>query len=316
MIRYRSGSLLLALLAACANPAPPPLPGETVILKVAYVVNPAFPRMKPEQLQAVLAAAQRGVKQSFGVDVEFTQLEEQSLQSLFNRATPGQRSDWDGLSYDFKNGKGDRARLARGYAAAFRSDENSLDDQIAYAGPYLLAPIRERTYQGFADAVTATLVARLDELKAQELLDRSPNNEVLYWAFIGKLSFPYDVVITNQLIASAEYVGSSVHTAIRGGITNGITTGNPYSPRGVTAIVSTYPVIGEDGVTKALRSDESYSEADAARYAGLLLVHEIGHQLFNLGHAYGNKACVMNPPEMLRFREWAERLSPADCRLR
>jgi hypothetical protein len=48
----------------------------------------------------------------------------------------------------------------------------------------------------------------------------------------------------------------------------------------------------------------------------LLLVHEIGHQLFDLGHAYGKKACVMNPPGMLRFREWAERLSPADCRLR
>jgi len=136
---------------------------------------------------------------------------------------------------------------------------------------------------------------------------------VLYWVFIGKLSFPYDVVITNQLITSAEYVGSSVHTAIRGGITNGITTGNPSSPRGVTAIVSTYPLIGEDAVTRSLRGGERYSEAEKARYAGLLLVHEIGHQLFDLGHAYGRKACVMDPPEMLHFREWAGRLSPKDC---
>ena len=301
------------LLAACAQQAPRPLPGETVTLKVAYVVNPALPSMSAEQLQAVLAAARRGVKENFGVDVEFTAPDEQSLKSLFDRATPGQRSDWNGLSYDFKNGNGDLKRLARGYAAAFRSDENSLDDQIAFAQPYLLAPVRERTYQGFADAVTATLVARLERIKSQKLVDASPSNEVLYWVFIGKLSFPYDVVITNQLIASAEYVGSSVHTAIRGGITNGITTGNPSSPRGVTAIVSTYPVIGEDALTRSLRGGETYSEADSARYAGLLLVHEIGHQLFDLGHAYGKKACVMNPPEMLRFREWAERLSPGDC---
>src|SRR5262249_15921636 len=297
--RMRPATAALAamlLLAACAHPAPPPSPGQTVTLKVALVVNPGFPSMNAGQIEAVLATARRGVKESFGVDVEFTQPEEQALQSLFDRATPGQRSDWDGLSYDFKNGKGDRARLARGYAAAFRSDENSLDDQIAFAQPYLLAPVREKTYDGFADAVTATLVTRLDQLNAQKLLDRSPSNEVLYWAFIGKLSFPYDVVITNQLIASAEYVGTSVHTSIRGGITNGITTGNPSAPRGVTAIVSTYPVIGEDGVTRALRGDETYSEADGARYAGLLLVHEIGHQLFDLGHAYGKKACVMNPP--------------------
>ena len=302
------------LLSACALPAPRPLPGETVTLKVAHVVNPELPRMSADQLAAALEAARRGVKESFGVDVVFTAPEEHSLKSLLDRATPGQRSDWNALSYDFKNGKGDRGRLARGYAAAFRSDEASLDDQIAYAEPYLLAPIRERTYQGFADAVTATLVARLDELNAQKVLDPSPANEVLYWAFIGKLSFPYDVVITNQLIASAEYVGSSVHTAIRGGITNGITTGNPSSPRGVTAIVSTYPLIGDDAVTRSLRGGETYSEAERVRYAGLLLVHEIGHQLFDLGHPYGKKACVMDPPEMLHFREWAGQLSPKDCR--
>lgn len=322
-MRRASVAVALSLAcASCAHPAAPPLPGETITLKVAYVVNPALPGMNKEQLRAVLAAARRGAMENFGVDVAFTEPEEQSLKTLFDRATPGERSDWSDLSYDFKRGKGDRKRLARGYAAAFRSDENSLGDQIAFAEPYLLAPVSEKTYEGFAEAVTATLVARLDQLRAEKLsgggalLDASPGNEVLYWAFIGKLSFPYDVAITNQLIASAEYVGSSVHTAIRGGITNGITTGNPFSPRGVTAIVSTYPVIGTDGVTRSLRGGESYSESDSARYVGLLLVHEIGHQLFDLGHDYGKKACVMNPPEMLRFREWAGRLSPADCRLR
>jgi hypothetical protein len=137
---------------------------------------------------------------------------------------------------------------------------------------------------------------------------------VLYWAFIGKLSLPYDIVITNQLIASAEYVGSSVHTAIRGGITNGITTDNPSSSRGRTAIVSVYPLIGADSVTRSLRGGESYSETDSARFAGSLLVHEIGHQLFDLGHPYGKRACVMNPPELLRFREWVAQLSPKDCK--
>ena len=293
---------------------PPPLPGETVALKVAYVVNPGLPGMRAEQLRAVLETARRGVRESFGVDVEFAEPEEQSLRALFDRATPRDRDQWNGLSYDFKSGKGDRTRLVRGYAAALRSDDSSLDDLVAYAQPHLLVPVHERTYQGLAEAVTATLLARLDQIKSEKLLDASPNNEVLYWAFIGKLSFPYDVVITNQLIASAEYIGSSVHTAIRGGITNGITTGNPSSSRGRTAIVSVYPVIGEDGVTRSLRGGESYSEADSARFAGFLLVHEIGHQLFDLGHPYGKNACVMNPPELLRFREWVARLSPRDCK--
>ena len=67
------------LLAACAHQAPRPLPGETVTLKVAYVVNPALPRMKEEQLQAVLAAARQGAKENFGVEVEFTEPEELAL---------------------------------------------------------------------------------------------------------------------------------------------------------------------------------------------------------------------------------------------
>ena len=306
--------------SSCAHRATPPLSrGGTATLKVAHVVNPRFPSMNAGQLRAVLAAARQGARENFGVDVEFLEPEEQSLTALFDRVTPRNRSDWNSLSYDFKSGKGDRARLTKGYAAAFRSDPENLDVMIAYAEPFLLAPVRERTYQGFAEAVTATLVARLEQLKSQklpdgsDLIDRSPNNEVLFWVFIGKLSFPYDVVITNQLIASAEYVGSSVHTAIRGGITNGITTSNPSSRYGMTAIVSTYPVVGEDSVTRILRGDETYSEADAARVAGFLLVHEIGHQLLDLGHPYGRRSCVMNPPELLHFRDWVEKLSPKGC---
>lgn len=314
-----AAALLLAA-SSCAHRAPfPGLDGETVTLRVAYVVNPAFPGMKTEQIRAVLAAARRGVRENFGVDVEFLEPEEQPLKALFDRVTSRDRTEWNGLSYDFKSGKGNRARLTRGYAAAFRSSDESLREMIAYAEPFLLAPLREESYDGFAQTVTATLVTRLEQIKSQKLpdgsalIDLSPNNEVLYWVFIGRLSFPYDVVITNQLIASAEYVGSSVHTAIRGGITNGITTRNPSSRYGATAIVSTYPLIGEDGVMRALRGDETYSEADSAEFAGLLLVHEIGHQLFDFGHPYGRRSCVMNPPEMLHFRSWASQLSPKDC---
>lgn len=327
MRRRRPARLLLAvtlLLAgsSCAHRATLPLPrpgGETVTLKVAYVVNPRFPSMKAAQIRTVLAAARQGVRENFGVDVEFTEPEEQPLEALADRVTSRDRSDWNNIIYDFKSGKGNRARLTRGYAAAFRSDDESLEQMIAYAEPFLLAPLRGRTYEGFAEVVTATLVARLDEIKSQklpdgsDLIDRSLNNEVVFWAYIGRFSFPYDVVITNQLIASAEYVGSSVHTAIRGGITNGITTANPSSRYGTTAIVSTYPIIGEDRVTRALRGDETYSEADSARFAGFLLVHEIGHQLFHLGHPYGRRSCVMNPPELLHFRDWVEKLSPKDC---
>lgn len=313
---------LLVASSSCAHRATLPLhDGETATLKVAYVVNPRFPGMKAEQIGAALAAARRGVSENFGVEVEFLEPEEQPLAVLLDRVTSKDRSDWNNIIYDFKSGKGNRTRLTKGYAAAFRSEDNSLEEMIAYAQPFLLFPLRERSYQGFAEAVTATLVTRLEQIKSQklpdggDLIDRSVDNEVVFWAYIGRYSFPYDVVITNQLIASAEYVGSSVHTAIRGGISNGITTSNPSSRYGATAILSIYPIIGEDSVTRSLRDSEGYSDADSARFAGFLLAHEIGHQLLHLGHPYGRRACVMNPPELLYFRGWVEKLSPKDCKL-
>src|SRR5262245_8084629 len=100
-------AVMLGLAVASCAQRSAPLPGETVTLRVAYVVNPGFPRMSADQIAALLATARRGAKENFGIDVEFTDPEEQALAPLFARATAGQRGDWNDLSYDFKNGKGD-----------------------------------------------------------------------------------------------------------------------------------------------------------------------------------------------------------------
>ena len=62
-----------------------------------------------------------------------------------------------------------------------------------------------------------------------------------------------------------------------------------------------------------MRGEESYASDDAMRFAALVLVHEIGHQLLHLGHPFGQLACVMNPAPLLRFREWASQLSAQNC---
>jgi hypothetical protein len=312
------------LLASCISQKDETLPvpslGTGVIkLKLAYVANPHFPSMTKEQKKLMLVAARLGLKEHFGRDAEFLEADEYPLQALVDRVPSKDWSEWNSRIYDFKSGTGDRRRLNRAYAEGLRDKGDNLDEMIAYAKPFLLAPISERSYEGFAQALTATLLARLEQLKSQKLsdasdvIDRSPNNEYVFWDRVGWLSFPYDVVVTNQLIASAEYIGPSVHSAIRGGITNGITTRNPLSRYGTTAIVSTYPFIGKDAVTTSLRDGESYSDTESATFAGLLLVHEMGHQLFHLGHPYGRRSCVMNPPELLHFRAWSRDLSPKGC---
>jgi hypothetical protein len=65
--------------------------------------------------------------------------------------------------------------------------------------------------------------------------------------------------------------------------------------------------------TRLLRGGEQYSEEDAAELSGAYLAHEIGHLLFQLGHPFGQKACVMNPVSMLRFQEWFNQINSTDC---
>src|SRR4029077_6736593 len=118
-----AGSVLAAILllagSSCAHRAALPLPrmsGQTGTLKVAHVVKPRCPRMTAAQIWAVLAAARGSVKENFGVNVEFLEPEEQSLETVLERVTSKDRRDWSNITYDFKSGEGNRTRLARGYA--------------------------------------------------------------------------------------------------------------------------------------------------------------------------------------------------------
>ena len=62
-----------------------------------------------------------------------------------------------------------------------------------------------------------------------------------------------------------------------------------------------------------LRGGETYSAKETAELSGAYLAHEIGHLLFQFGHPFGQKSCVMNPTSMLRFREWYQQVDNAAC---
>ena len=143
------------------------------------------------------------------------------------------------------------------------------------------------------------------------MLDASPYNEWVYWDTLGYGDLQYDLVITNQFIASAEYYGVDIHSALRGGVTVGTTSYSRTSKFSSYIVMSTFPFLDNSDATKLMRGGEQYSEADAAELAGAYMAHEIGHLLFQLGHPFGQRACVMNPASMLHFREWFDQINAA-----
>ena len=323
--RVIAWALALSLLAACGGDRGrvripvPKLPDGPLELRVAFLVNERLPRPTPAELQTLLDTAAAAMRAHFQREVRFAATEVHPIELYFAKLPSSARATADELIYDFKQGKGDRKRLRKALEADLRKTGDDLGAMIEYARPHLLHPVREKSFDALADALIATQLTRLGALAKETapdgrpLIDERPYNEVIYWDSLARAPLPYEVILTNQVFASVEYTINSVHSALRGGITNGLTTPNPASRYGTTAIVSTYPMFGADPVTTALRANERYTPHDAARYAGVLLAHELGHELWHLGHPYGRTACVMSPTPLLHFRRWVEALVPTEC---
>jgi hypothetical protein len=314
-------AVAVALMGCAAQPKMvpvPQLPAGAIEMRVAHVVNPRLPRMDASQLRILLDEARNAAREHFGVDLRFAEPVEIPIQELFDRIPPGQRRRMAPFIYDFKSGKGDAARLEKAFAEDLRFNADPVEEVLQFAGPYLDQPT-PATYQALGTALARLQLQRIEHWKKVRALDGgpaiddSPFNEYLAWTSIGYAGFPYEFVVTNQIIASVEYLGNAAHSAIRGGYTNGLTTGNESSRLRTTSIWSTFAFTADDDWVRQMRGGESYEPAEAARLAGISAVHEIGHQLFHFGHPYGKTACLMNPISMFAYRTQINGLSARDC---
>ncbi len=296
-------------------------PGATVNLRVAHAVNERLPRMTPEQLDILLAATRRTALEHFGVHLEFSAVTETSVDALLALIPPQVRQARMSEIYDFKSGPGDRKRLADGILRTLHERNTKLADALAYARPYLPGTASPRSLTELSAVLADVLLARLEGWRALQaadgmpVLDDTPRNEWIFWDTLGYGELPFDLVITNQLVASAEYTAVEVHTAIRGGLTTGTTTFSRSSPYGSFVFWSTFPFTDTSAQSHALRGDEDYSATQAAELSGAYLAHEIGHLLFKFGHPFGHRACVMNPASLLHYRAWQQQLDALHCRI-
>ena len=145
------------------------------------------------------------------------------------------------------------------------------------------------------------------------MLDANAYNEWVWWDSLGYGDLPYEVVITNQLVASAEYYGMDVHSSLRGGLTAGTTSYNRHALLSTYAYVMVYPMLNDTDLLTTLRQDSSYSDEQIVNYSAALLTHELGHMLLRLGHPFGDKHCIMSPTTLLNYRDWYKQLDSNQC---
>lgn len=296
----------------------PKLPQGAIELRVAYVINPRLPRMDAQQLQILFATTQATVQQNFGVTVKFLPVEEVPISKLFQMIPADRYKDALDNVYDFKTGKGDMKRLSRGIAKGLQQFGEPLPELEAFVRPYI-GELKEHSFDALGEALARFQVARIERWKSVKALDggpaidATPYNEITMWMALGYGNVPFDVILTNQPLVSAEYDNASAHTAIRGGYSNGVTTYSKLSRYGTMSIWSTFALTTDDAWVTEMRAGEVYSPEEAAMLSGVGQTHEIGHQLFHFGHPLNQSACIMNPMPMFSYRAWVKKLSPKNC---
>jgi hypothetical protein len=299
----------------------PVAPGSTVQIRVIHATNPRLSQMSDAQLRTMLATAQTTVKNNFGINVEFSEISEAGVDRMFSLIPPSVLEVRKSSIYDFKSGRGDRRKIAGSILTTLTQRGTTLEDALAFAQPYLPEGYSPGDLKEFCDFLADVMLERLEhwrKIKASDgapVLDASPYNEWIYWDTLGYGNLQYDLVITNQFIASAEYNGVDIHSALRGGVSVGTTTYSRDSKYGSYVVWSTFPFTDGSDYTERIRGGERYSDTEAAELSGAYLAHEIGHMLFHFGHPFGQKACIMNPVSMLRFREWFQQIDGDSCQI-
>ena len=324
-------AILISLGSATINVAPAsevwlpvPLPNiehNKVTLRVAHAINPRFSHMTQQQISILLQEARQVSAEHFGIEIDFGTTEQIAIADLFAMRPDIADDELMEWVYDFKTGGGNTDKLVDDLLARLQRSDGQLEDIYAFARPHLINPPRGATAEGYAEALTDTLLRRLRVWRVlpandkRSIIDETVFNEWTFWDTLAHGALPYDIVLTNQLVASAEYYGMDVHSALRGGISVGTTSYSRDGPLHTYAFLSTFPFSNDYPPIIQLRGGGRYADDEAARLAGAYLAHEIGHVLLHLGHPFNQSACVMNPAQLLDFRSWRKNLDADSCPL-
>lgn len=312
----------LSVAAAEDHVAQPEIENSTVAPRIIYIENPRFPNVTTKELWMIVQAASDLVKDHFGLNmIKPDEIPVFHIDDIFSGLLKNKPEGFDDLIGDFRNDNVDWNFVKDSLIERIREQEDPLEKQIDFARPYLVTPLETEDLESFADAVIETFKVRLSYWTVAKLEDgqpvirQNPVNEYGYWTLMAKLGIEADIVLTNQLVASVEYIPIPVHTSIRGGITGGSTEFNPSSRFGSSVWVSLFPYLSNDKHIRLLRNGDTYDRDEALTYAGAMLAHELGHQLLQLGHPWSNEACIMRPAEVLDFAAWVNKFDAQKCRI-
>jgi len=306
------------------QPIPLPKLQPPVKLRVVYVENSRFKSLNENQLEKILKKTSDLALEHLNVQVVFEQKPGISVQRLFEYL-PDVAKEYQSKKIITIDDKIDALesfnKIRKSIALQIKHGASSQQSIIDYALPYLVDKNEINNVNDFTAELAKTITQRYQFWSKQlaedgkPVLDASLYNQWIYWDSLGYGALPYEVIITNQLVASIEENGMPVHTCLRGGITGGNMTFNKSSELGGFIFVSVFQIINDNQLMSFLREDETYTEEQRINYIAATITHELGHLLFHYAHPFNAQSCIMNPTPLLQYRKWFDQLDVNACTL-
>jgi len=278
-------------------------------ISVAYVVNPRLEQLSQQDILKVLDKIKLVTQQRLDLKLTFKPLHITSIHDLFQPYQQNIRSDAQMQSFMLKPEQHSKEVLYHGFIATF--DQLSLEEIIAgvknQTNSHEIDTSKSR--QDILQQIAYLHIDKLMKIKSikvkydhKDLLQDDLYNEYIAWDYIINQQSKYDLIITNQLIASAEAYYPTVHTSLRGGITSGFAAKSHTSYDGAI-VMTTYPFISSTPFFQQARG-RNYSRQEMIDTIAYTAVHELGHLFKYRKHYYDHPSCVMRPAPGLHYLEW------------
>lgn len=284
-----------------------------VALRIAWVSNPRFRDISQNQLQEILALTQEICRERFKVELAFRRVKRLGVSEYFASYRYALQQDEKTNTHMLPISPESIQPLAESFLASTYRDISTEELHAAVRNQEGVENIDfSKGAENIFVQVARIHIAKMETIKKIICADGQPLirddffNEYMAWTYICEHQNDYDLVITNQLLASAESYYPDIHSSMRGGISSGFTERSP-TRLGAAVIVTVFPFLAEyDFFTQARGSD--YDSKTANRCIAYLLAHEIGHMLLYRGHHYDHPGCIMRPTPGLKYKEWVAEL--------
>lgn len=307
----RAASLLgLAALASAAcdalrtgNQAP-----KAVVLQAVYVRNPDLPSLSLAEYRKMLGIMEEAFMREWAQPIRLVDRGRMPIDAYFDEYLRPVETENPYREYYFKAGEDDPEALKKAFLDVWA--DLSLDDLVrslrSYAGCGHLE--RSTTKEELADGVVMCHLHKYEELRVlrlengQPLLTGAPYEQYLNWEWLSRNQKDFEVVVTNQLIASIETYTPALHSSLRGGVSTGVTYKSKTLHEGMV-VMSTFPLLSD---LPYFRRERGYAASDprSLEITAWYQTHELGHLLLQYDHPIDHAGCTMNFAVGFGYLEW------------